>query len=393
MFRPSDLLRKPALSISASLFRPHILNVGRLKISILSVAIFLIAGCSKSDNLALGEEKVSANETEDIANIIELLANELEHQYIEPKERVLRDTHPKSNGCVRGTFKGNDDLTKEFNYGVFQDSKEYPVWVRFSNSVEERTSDRDKDFRGFGLKLFDVAGDRLPIPGDEQHTQDFLFLGHDAFFAKDAKQFFDFFDANFSGNRNWYLATHPLSLWNILQGSKNFGNQLDMDWFGVTPYRLGERNAEGFANTTVKYKLKACDSTGRKFNESSDGDEYLREVMEQQLKEGQGCFDFYVQKQLDPNKQLMEDARHAWEEKNTPFINVARITIPAQGLGSPEQQEFCENLSFNPWHGLEVHKPLGSVNRARRDVMKAISDFRLKNNGITRKEPTGLERF
>lgn len=393
MSKESDLLCKPLCPIGAVNSRFIIFNVNRLQIFALSLVVLILMGCSQSQNLALGEEEVSNNETQDIANIIELLANELEHQYIEPKERVLRDTHPKSNGCVRGTFQGIGDLSKELNYGVFKDAKEYPVWIRFSNSVEERTSDRDKDFRGFGLKLFNVVGDRLPLPGDEQMTQDFLFLGHDAFFAKDAKQFFDFFDATFSGNRNWYLATHPLSLWNILQGAQNFGNQLDMNWYSVTPYRLGKSNAEGFANTTVKYRLKACDSTGRKFNEDSDGDEYLREVMEQQLKGGQGCFDFYVQKQLDPKKQLMEDARYAWKEKESPFINIARITIPSQGIGSPEQQEFCENLSFNPWHGLEVHKPLGSVNRARRDVMKAISDFRFKNNGITRKEPTGLEKF
>jgi len=353
----------------------------------------LLMACSKQPELVLGEEEVVINEAEVIDNIISLLKNELEHQYVEPKERVLRDTHPKSNGCVHGTFSANSDIAEEFKFGVFSGESDYPVWIRFSNSVEERTSDRNEDFRGFGIKLFNVAGTRLPVPGDEQHTQDFLFLGHDAFFAKDAEQFFDFFEATFSGNRNSYLVTHPLSLWNIFRGAQNFGNQLDMDWFSVAPYRLGEISDQGFANTTVKYKLQACESTGRKYNSDSDGDDYLREVMTQQLQNGEGCFDFYLQKQLDAKKQLMEDARYAWKEDNTPFIKVARITIPAQGLGSPEQQEYCENLSFNPWHGLETHKPLGSINRARRDVMKAISDFRLKTNGIERQEPTGLERF
>ena len=357
------------------------------------ISTCLLVACSKQPELQLGEEEVVVNEAETIANIVGLLTNELKHQYVEPKQRVLRDTHPKSNGCVHGTFKASSDIAVEFNYGVFSDEQEHPLWIRFSNSVEERTSDRNDDFRGFGLKLFNVTGERLAVPGDEQHTQDFLFLGHDAFFAKDAQQFFDFFDATFSGNRNQYLVTHPLSLWNIFRGAQVFGNQLDMNWFSVTPYRLGETNAQGFAETTVKYKLQACDNTGREFNEKSDGDDYLREVMSQQLQAGEGCFDFYLQKQLDPKEQLMEDARYAWKEKNTPFIKVARITIPAQDLGSPEQQEYCENLSFNPWHGLEVHKPLGSLNRARRDVMKAISDFRLKTNGIERKEPTGLERF
>lgn len=359
--------------------------------------IFIMSGvlmaCSPQPELELGEERLSVNEVKTIDNIIDLLANELNHQYIVPKQRVLRDTHPKSNGCVYGVFKGDSNIADEFKQGVFSGVQEYPVWIRFSNSVEEKTSDRNTDFRGFGMKLFDVNGQRLPVPGDEQHTQDFLFLGHDAFFAKDAEQFFDFFDATFSGNRNRYLVTHPLSLWNIFRGAQNFGNQLDMNWFSVTPYQLGGVNKQGFANTTVKYKLQACNSTRRTFNKDIDGDDYLRTVMTQQLQAGEGCFDFYLQKQLDPSQQLMEDARYAWDEDDSPFIKVARITIPAQGLSSPEQQEFCENLSFNPWHGLEVHKPLGSVNRARRDVMKAISDFRLKTNAIERKEPTGLERF
>jgi catalase len=357
------------------------------------ISTCLLMACSKQPELQLGEEQAVVNETKTINDIIGLLKGELQHQYVEPKERVLRDTHPKSNGCVHGTFKASSDIAEEFNYGVFSDEQEHPVWIRFSNAVEERTSDRNEDFRGFGLKLFNITGERLPVPGDEQHTQDFLFLGHDAFFAKDAEQFFDFFDATFSGNRNQYLITHPLSLWNIFRGAQVFGNQLDMNWFSVTPYRLGGINEQGFAKTTVKYKLQACADTGREFNQQADGDDYLREVMSQQLQAGEGCFDFYLQQQLDPSKQLMDDARYAWKEKDTPFIKVARITIPAQGLGSPAQQEYCENLSFNPWHGLEVHKPLGSMNRARRDVMKAISDFRLKTNGIERKEPTGLERF
>jgi hypothetical protein len=72
---------------------------------------------------------------------------------------------------------------------------------------------------------------------------------------------------------------------------------------------------------------------------------------------------------------------------------VAQITIPKQTFSSPAQREFCENLSFNPWHGLQVHQPLGGINRARKVVMKALSDLRLTQRGMTRREPTGLETF
>ena len=56
-------------------------------------------------------------------------------------------------------------------------------------------------------------------------------------------------------------------------------------------------------------------------------------------------------------------------------------------------KDFCENASFNPGHSLIVHQPLGGINRARKVVMKAISDERLKENGVDRFEPTGHEEF
>jgi hypothetical protein len=100
-----------------------------------------------------------------------------------------------------------------------------------------------------------------------------------------------------------------------------------------------------------------------------------------------------MQKQGDPHAFPIEDTLTVWDEDTSPFIRVARITVPRQSFGSPDQLEFCENLSFNPWHGLEVHRPLGGINRARRDEMKTISDLRLKERGVERVEPTGYETF
>jgi hypothetical protein len=102
---------------------------------------------------------------------------------------------------------------------------------------------------------------------------------------------------------------------------------------------------------------------------------------------------FSLQKQGDPREFPIEDTLAIWDEAKSPFIRVAQITVPKQTFGSPAQREFCENLSFNPWHGLEAHRPLGGINRARRDEMKAISDLRLRQRGVERVEPTGYETF
>jgi hypothetical protein len=50
--------------------------------------------------------------------------------------------------------------------------------------------------------------------------------------------------------------------------------------------------------------------------------------------------------------------------------------------------EFCENLSYTPWHALPEHEPLGSINRARRAIYTAISKARHEINGARRAEPT-----
>jgi hypothetical protein len=72
---------------------------------------------------------------------------------------------------------------------------------------------------------------------------------------------------------------------------------------------------------------------------------------------------------------------------------VAAIEIFPQKLDSPAQWEFCQNITFNPWHSLVEHQPVGGINRARRDVMDTLQNVRLAKNGRKRFEPTGNEVF
>jgi hypothetical protein len=47
-------------------------------------------------------------------------------------------------------------------------------------------------------------------------------------------------------------------------------------------------------------------------------------------------------------------------------------------------------LSFNSWRSLADHRPLGSINRLKKDVYEASSDFRHKMNKVDRIEPTDI---
>ena len=47
---------------------------------------------------------------------------------------------------------------------------------------------------------------------------------------------------------------------------------------------------------------------------------------------------------------------------------VARLTLPLQDVTTAkgkEIEELVEKLSFDPWHAIEAHRPLGSIMRAR----------------------------
>jgi hypothetical protein len=71
-------------------------------------------------------------------------------------------------------------------------------------------------------------------------------------------------------------------------------------------------------------------------------------------------------------------------------VDVARITIPKQEFDTPEQQTYCENLSFTPWHAVAEQRPLGVMNRIRRVVYETISATRHELNGAPRREPVDM---
>ncbi len=102
-------------------------------------------------------------------------------------------------------------------------------------------------------------------------------------------------------------------------------------------------------------------------------------------------FDFMIQFQTDTFRMPIENASVVWPEKLSPFIPVARLRLPVQKFDSKEQLIFAENLSYNPWHCIADHRPLGNQNRARKAVYYKLSELRQTMNGEVRIEPTGAE--
>jgi hypothetical protein len=86
-----------------------------------------------------------------------------------------------------------------------------------------------------------------------------------------------------------------------------------------------------------------------------------------------------VQRQVLGKNMPVEDNTVEWSEDDSPFIPVARIEIPKQTF--VQNQAVCENLSFNPWHSLPEHKPVGVMNRVRKPLYLEVSRYRRTMNG------------
>lgn len=57
-----------------------------------------------------------------------------------------------------------------------------------------------------------------------------------------------------------------------------------------------------------------------------------------------------------------------WPEVEAPYRTVAILLLPRQEIPSQVHKDVCAQMTFNVWDGLEEHRPLGGINRLRKEV-------------------------
>ena len=334
-------------------------------------------------------EQAAAGEEQAIAEILEIIKAKLREQFPAGQGPMRRDAHPKHHGVVRAELVVEPGLPAELAVGVFRTPRSYPAWVRFSNGSGTVQPDHLRDGRGIAIKLMDVPGPKLMA--DEAGTQDFLFINHDVFAVKDAADYVALFRCIERDGvpTKFFLSANPFK-WHLKELANankirvQISNLLTLQYWTMTPYLMGD--------TPAKFSMRpqVLANTGAPPDSAPD---YLRDVMVEHLGRESVAFDFLVQLQTDARSMPVEDPRIRWEPASSPFRKVATLHIPMQRFASPAQQQFAEDLSYSPWHSVPEHQPLGGINRCRRLIYRAISDFRRHANGRTVVEPTGDERF
>ncbi|MFB2836655.1 catalase family protein [Floridanema evergladense] len=336
--------------------------------------------------LELYQEYPLPNEEAAIEEIAKIAKEMMQKDYPEGKRPARRDQHAKDHGCVRGEFIIEADLPEELRVGVFREPRTYPIWIRFSNSSPKCQHDSQADIHGMAIKLMGVAGEKILSEERFETTQDFLLIDYPIFFFANVQDCMQLFTNYKKGEliKFFFPSFNPFK-WRLKEliiaqvCKQKITNLLDRQYWSVLPYKFGSR--------AVKYSVKPhVINFSNKSVISSEN--YLREGLIRHLKNQEVGFDFMIQFQTDPDKMPIEDPRVRWDEKLSPFQKIATIRIPPQTFDSDEQREFCENLSYTPWHSLPEHKPLGGLNRIRQKVYPTISKLRHQMNNASTKEPS-----
>jgi len=333
----------------------------------------------------LGKEYIEPDEPAVIAEMVKEMEAQVDRVYKDRK--MLRQVHTKSHGCVKGIFEV-PELENDLKVGVFEHSRKFHAWIRFSNSNSTPKPDKVKDIRGIAIKLLGVDGEKILEDEKDFKTQDFLLMSSEVFFSHNLMDFRKTLKAATNKNKlvlvlyflnplNWKLLSR------FIKTQIHCSNPLDQCYWSTQPFRFGA------PDKAVKYFIKPHESNTY-INEDFTEDNFLQINMAQTLNSHEAKFDFFVQFQTNAETMPIEDPTIPWK---SPFRKVATLTIVPQSFTSEAELNYGENLSFNPWHSLPEHRPLGSFNRARKVAYETLSKYRHKWNNAPLIEPEDSPDF
>jgi hypothetical protein len=315
--------------------------------------------CAAAEGPMAFHELVPPDETERFERYASEI-REIQKRRAEKHGKAERALHVKAHVGVVGNLSVT--AQEPHRVGVFSgDPASYPVYVRFSNSAGIRQPDGAPDARGMAVKLVGVPGPKL-IPGLEQAlTQDFLFVSDPAIPFRDPDEFLTFVRAAKDG---------PLPLLPRFFSGFGFGRG-----FAILRRLLGAAKVSSFAThaffTAVPVAFGATAAKLALFPlapaeaPAAHGPDALRLDLLQRLGVGALSWTLSAQFFADDESTPIEDASVEW---TGPWVELGKLSIPGQDPDSEVGQRISrlvEELSFDPWHAVEAHRPLGAIMRAR----------------------------
>lgn len=314
---------------------------------------------------------------------------------------AVRAVHAKSHGLIEVEMTVLDGLAPQVAQGLFSRAASYPAILRISTNPGDLLDDAISAPRGMALKILGVEGARLP--GPERTSQDFVMVNGPAFVAKDAAGFLGSLKLLARTTDRAEGAKKILSavLRGVERGIEAVGGEsatikslggapnvhpLGETYYSQTPFRFGDHVAK-LSLAPVSPGLTA--HTGE-IVETRGRPDALRESIAADMQSGAGEWDLRVQLCRDLETMPIEDASVVWPEDESPFVTVAKVrAAPQIGWSEARAKVVDDGMRFSVWNGLEAHRPLGSVNRARRATYDMSARLRERRNGCPITEPAG----
>jgi hypothetical protein len=307
---------------------------------------------------ALGEEQTPADEGDLIKQLVALQVG-----IMKKTDPTRRGQHPKHHGCVDAEFVVRGDTPDAYRIGIFKEPAIYLAKVRWSNGGER--DDMKPDVHGMAVKVLGVKGTPA-LEGSDLEEQDFILIDSEAFFVPGVKMMLELMTARVASAQKPEVMTefaqkHKDIAGGLAAARKTIASPLTTQYWSTVPFKLGAG--------AVKYQVVPSidNKSGEVPATSSD---YLRAAMASQLAPGENGarFELCLIPQADPGDNPIENPMVPW--KSEP-VAVATIKVAPQAFDTPERMKEAEDMSFDPWHALAEHRPLGGINRARRAVYAA----------------------
>jgi hypothetical protein len=319
---------------------------------------------------------------------------------------ATRSVHAKSHGLLIGEIEVFNNLPTNLAQGMFSKAGNLPVVIRFSTIPGDMLDDNVSTPRGFALKVIGVEGKRL-LGSEDDKTQDFVMVNGPAFPTPKAKKFLSSlklfaattdkvpslkkaFSTVLQGTEKLIEAVGGESATIKSMGGHPETNILGESFFSQAPILYGEYMAK-VSVVPVSDALLQLKNVPVDLTDKPNG---LREAVVDFFATNSAEWELRVQLCTDLESMPIEDSSVVWPEEISPYVSVARITVKPQLAWSDARSKAVDDeMSFNPWHGIDAHRPIGSIMRVRKMAYEMSSRFRSEHNSVKIAEPADLNNF
>ena len=290
-------------------------------------------------------EQPDKNEARTNAGLIETITK-IQTTVYEDSGTAMRGVHSKAHGVLSGTIRVLADLPPVLAQGLFATPGTYPVIMRLSTIPGDVLDDAVSVPRGLALKIVGVSGAR--VSGSQSDvTQDFVFANGSAFSKAKPDGFLSVLKLLASTTDKSPGLKKALST--VMRGAEKVVEAVGREsatlmTLGGYPqvHILGDEFYSQvpvlYGNYMAKVAVKPFSAGLRALSKApvdlEDKPNGLREAVVNFFRSNSGEWDLQVQLCTDLESMPIEDASRDWPQEASPYITVARISMPPQNAWS-----------------------------------------------------------